>query len=54
MVDLKEIKEFQHKENAIVNGKKLIKINDVIVIKKKGLHKIATPLSLRLTLLEKT
>ena len=54
MLDLKEIKEFQQKENVIVNGKKLIEINDVIVIKKKSLYKIVVPMSLRLTLLEKT
>ena len=33
--DLKEIKEFQNKENVTVNGKKLIEINDVILKKKK-------------------
>ena len=47
MLDLKEIKELQNKENVIVNDKKLIKINDDIVIKKKGLYKIFVPMSLR-------
>ena len=48
-----KLKNFQHKENVIVNGKKLIEINDVIVIKKKSLYKVVVPMSLRLTLLEK-
>ena len=39
---------------GLVNGKKLIDINDVIVIKKKSLYKIVVSMSLRLTLLEKT
>ena len=54
LLDLKEIKENQQKENVIVNGKKYIEINDVVVIKKKCLYKIVVPMSLRLPLLQKT
>ena len=46
MFDLKEIRELQNKENVIDNGKKFIEVNDVILIKKKGLNKIRIPMSL--------
>ena len=45
MLDLKQIKELQSKENVIFNDKKLTEINDVIAIKKKVLYKIAVPTS---------
>lgn len=54
LLDLNEIREIQKKENVIVNGKKYIEVNDVIVVKKKSLYKIVVPMSLRLPLLEKT
>ena len=54
MHDLYEIMELQNKENVIVNGKNLFEIHDVIDIKKKGLYKTVVPLSLQLSLLEKT
>ena len=56
MLSLNEIKKFQNKENrllVIVNGKKIIEINDVIAIKKKGLYKSVIPMSLLLYQLEK-
>ena len=53
LLDLNGIKELRNKENAIITGKKFIEINDVIVIKKKGLYKIAIPMSLLLSSLEK-
>ncbi|GFX92999.1 hypothetical protein TNCV_139431 [Trichonephila clavipes] len=49
LLDIKEIKTHQKNDNRC--GPKYNEINDVIVIKKKNLHKIIIPFSLRLKLL---
>lgn len=51
LLNLNDIKEYQKKDNVMVDGKKSIEISVVIVIKKKSLYKIVFPMALRLPLL---
>ena len=53
LLDLKEIKDIQQKENVIIADKKFTEINDLVVIKKKRLYKIVVPMLLHLHPLEK-
>ena len=52
LLGLNKIKEILNKENVTADGKKYIEINDLTIIKKRGLYKIVVPMSLRLSLLE--